>query len=85
MRSLALIALAALPAALSLAACASDETPTDASYPARGGYLSEQDRLRSDCDRRGGILVPTGRSTGQPATENVCKITGPSADLPPTP
>jgi hypothetical protein len=75
MRRLLITALAFAPAALSLAACATSETSTAA--PA-GSYAAEQDRLQRECDARGGVLVPSGRYTGEAATENFCKITGPT-------
>ena len=65
--------LATTLAALALAACAST-----------GGenrYVSALDRLTADCKARGGILAPTGVSTGRPETENVCRITGGASPL----
>ncbi len=52
-----------------LSACAS-------TGPGEGSYASREQKLSDDCAGRGGILAPTGASTGRPETENVCKING---------
>jgi hypothetical protein len=75
MRTLVLIGVAAA-SALSLAACASYdgygyERPTAASYRER-----QENRLERQCYRRGGILVPSGRLSGDPALDNYCSIHG---------
>lgn len=67
MRRLTLIAPAAL---LLLSACASG-----ASSP-ENAYSNQLQRLADDCRARGGILSPTGMTTGRVETENVCKING---------
>ena len=66
--------LAALLPLAALAACASDGATTMAS--------GELDRLRQDCQTRGGMLTPTGRITGEPALDYPCVIRGASS-LPP--
>lgn len=71
------VVLFAAPVALAvgLSACASGMGETR--------YEAELERLAADCAARGGILSPTGRQSGQPALDNVCKITGqPSGRLP---
>ena len=68
-----LSSLAALPL-LALGACASmgrGPPPTSA---------AEMAQLQSECDSRGGIVVPSGRLTGEPRLDNICRInssTGP--------
>jgi len=59
-------------ALLSLAACATNS--------GQNSVLAEYDRLVQDCRERGGILAPTGRTTGRPETENVCRVTGLPSD-----
>jgi hypothetical protein len=59
-RTLTLTALAGL-----LAACASTGPNT---------HRSDIDRLQSECDARGGILTPSGASTGQATLDNACRI-----------
>ncbi|MGZ9101106.1 MAG: hypothetical protein ACXW3O_15515 [Brevundimonas sp.] len=44
-------------------------------------YSSELQRLTEDCSARGGILSPTGKQSGRPQTDNVCKITGGASRL----
>lgn len=58
---------APLALALGLSACASG----------MGGdhYTSETDRLRADCEARGGVYAPTGGNSGRPQTDNTCKLT----------
>ncbi len=55
---------------LLLTACASDGSN-------RAGQ--EEDRLRADCEARGGYLRRTGATTGDPATENACIINSPTS------
>jgi hypothetical protein len=76
MRTLALAGLACL-SALTLTACTSAgyETSTSARRE------SPMEKLRRDCEARGGILVPTGRFTGEPALDNLCSLHG--ASIPP--
>ncbi|MNT91845.1 hypothetical protein D3C72_2330100 [compost metagenome] len=66
--------LAALVAPLALGACATGKT-----YPT---YQQEYDKLSSECVARGGILAPTGGTTGRPQTDYVCKITGGASRIP---
>ncbi len=65
MRILLLAAPVAL--ALGLSACASGM--------GQDHYAAEADRLRADCEARGGVYAPTGGNSGRPQTDNVCKIT----------
>lgn len=68
------LVLAALVAPLALAACASGRPlPT---------YQQDLDRLEADCSARGGILAPTGATTGRAQTDYLCKITGGASRLP---
>lgn len=60
---------------LALAACASDPTVTDR-------YSSDFDRLTEQCRARGGILSPTGGTTGRPQTEYVCEVRGQTGRAP---
>lgn len=61
-------------AAATLAACAS---------PAgRNASAAEIDRLRADCEARGGMLRPTGAATGYEARDNVCVLHSPATPLP---
>ena len=64
MRALTLLAPAAL---LLLSACAGS---------AANGHVTQIERLSDDCEARGGVLAPTGQTTGRVETEYVCKITG---------
>ncbi|MND99210.1 hypothetical protein D3C80_915890 [compost metagenome] len=66
--------LAALVAPLALGACATGKT-----YPT---YQQEYDKLNADCVARGGILTPSGGTTGRPQTDYVCKITGGATRIP---
>jgi hypothetical protein len=71
MRTLGLTTLG-LISALSLGACAStgSERTTSAT-----GYSGELAKLQSQCDARGGMLVPTGRLSGaQPQLDYACDI-----------
>ncbi|HEY1224052.1 MAG TPA: hypothetical protein VGE54_02390 [Brevundimonas sp.] len=69
MRPLILLAPAAL---LLLSACAGGMS---------GGssYTSEIERHSAACTARGGILTPTGETTGRVETEYACKINGETA------
>ncbi len=59
-------------AASTVAACAtSGDAPPNS-------YRADLDRLTADCRERGGILSPTGATTGRPETEFVCRISGAS-------
>lgn len=60
----------ALPVALAaaLSACASGAGPSS--------YQSELEELAAACEARGGVLSPTGRQSGRPQVDNVCKISG---------
>ena len=71
MRAMFISAL--LPAVL-LAACAGNSRPPTSA--------AELERLRADCEARGGMLRPTGRLSGTPALDNPCIIRG-AATLPP--
>ena len=51
---------------LSLAACAG--------MGSRDGTYT--DRLRADCDARGGILTPTGAQSASPEVDYACQING---------
>jgi len=62
-----------LPAVL-LAGCASDNRPTTSA--------TELERLRADCEARGGMLRPSGRISANPAIDKPCIIRG-AATLPP--
>jgi hypothetical protein len=64
-----------LPVALLLvlAACA----PTTGT----SRYADELKTLSDTCEARGGILVPTGQQSGQPQTDNVCRISGGASRL----
>jgi hypothetical protein len=64
MRTQFLVLTAAL---LGLSACAS---------AGENRYANDLQKLSDDCKARGGILAPTGASTGRVETENVCRITG---------
>lgn len=70
----ALFALAALVAPLALGACATGKT-----FPS---YQEELDKLSAECMARGGILTPSGVTTGRPQADNVCKITGGASRIP---
>ncbi len=65
-----IVLIAAPVLALALSACASS---TGSSR-----YETELNQLADDCRARGGILAPTGQTSGRPQTDNVCKITGPA-------
>lgn len=66
MRTRFLVLTAAL---LGLSACAS-------AGAGENRYANDLQRLSDDCKARGGILAPTGQTTGRVETENVCRITG---------
>jgi hypothetical protein len=73
--SLIKIAVPALAlAVLGLGACASSGKPLEP-------YGAATDRLAAECQARGGILVPTGQSSGRAETDNICKITGGASRL----
>jgi hypothetical protein len=63
-----------VPIVLALAACA----PTTGA----SRYGDEVRQLAADCEARNGILVATGRQTGQPRADNVCRISGGATRLP---
>ncbi len=67
MRPSVLIAPAAL---MLLSACAG------AMASPEGSYSDQLRRHADECRARGGILAPTGTTTGRVETENVCKING---------
>lgn len=69
-----LIVLAALVAPLALGACATGKT-----YPS---YQQDLDKLEAECTTRGGILTPSGVTTGRVQTDYVCKITGGATRIP---
>ena len=56
----------ALP--LALAACASADSVDS--------YNTGMRELAADCQTRGGVLAATGQQSGNPARDNVCKVTG---------
>lgn len=66
MPRLVLLAPAAL---LLLSACAGGMTNGNS-------YTDDLDRLSDSCRARGGILTPTGVSSGRIETEYACKING---------
>ena len=66
--------LAALVAPLALGACATGKT-----YPT---YQQEYDKLSAECIARGGLLTPSGLTTGRAQTDYVCKITGGASLIP---
>jgi hypothetical protein len=66
MRRLALLAPAAL---LLLSACAGGTSGGNS-------YTNDIERLSASCTARGGILTPTGETTGRVETEYACKING---------
>jgi hypothetical protein len=70
----ALIVLAAVVAPLALGACATG-TPLPT-------YQQEYDALNAQCVERGGILSPSGLTTGRAQTDYVCKITGGATRIP---
>ena len=69
MRCFAFVAPATI---LLLSACASSTVSPE------NTYSNQLRRLADDCRARGGILSPTGATTGRIETENVCKINGES-------
>lgn len=62
------ICAVALAGLAGLSACASVSGP--------GPYETDLKRLEEQCAARGGVLSPTGQTTGRPQTEYVCQITG---------
>jgi hypothetical protein len=69
-----LAVLAAVIAPLALGACATGKTlPT---------YQQEYDALNAQCVERGGILSPSGLTSGRAQTDYVCKITGGATRIP---
>lgn len=58
-------------AALAVSACASGVSST------REKSLAQ---MSTDCEARGGILLPTGQTTGRDALDNYCRITGGPSD-----
>ncbi|MNE36093.1 hypothetical protein D3C87_432340 [compost metagenome] len=61
-------------AALALGACATgNPQPT---------YQQEYDTLNAQCVERGGILSPSGLTSGRAQTDYVCKITGGASRIP---
>ena len=77
MRALAFTTLAFV-SAVALTACAS----TGREGATSSGY-SDTARLQRECDRRGGMLIPTGRNTGEPALDNSCDVTNGNQAPPP--
>jgi hypothetical protein len=70
----ALFLAVVLAAHLGLSACATGrDLPT---------YKQEMDKLDAECVARGGILTPSGRQTGRPQTDYVCKISGGASRIP---
>ena len=69
MRAAIILSVAVLTFGLS--ACATSE---GAGIPR---YRAEMDRLRSECEARGGILMARpGANSGEPAVANQCEIRG---------
>ncbi len=63
------LVLASALAAMAVSACATGSGPSS--------YNQELTQLTADCAERGGILVPNGNaSTGRPATDYSCRISG---------
>lgn len=63
-------------AALTTAACAGSGTP-------QPNYAQELERLTTDCAERGGLLAPTGATTGRAPTDYQCEIRGGGTRIPP--
>ncbi|HTK34277.1 MAG TPA: hypothetical protein VL358_03175 [Caulobacteraceae bacterium] len=78
MRTLVFAGLIFLPA-LVLGACASQGRESASSTPLAGREMA---RLQRECEARGGMLLPSGRLTGQTSLDNVCKILDPTAATP---
>lgn len=72
--ALSSVTFAAAVMAAALAGCAGGP-------PGEGSYTARTEKLASDCQARGGILVPSGQQTGQPSTDNACQITGATSRL----
>lgn len=68
--ALTTLMLAAMATAVSACATTRDAPPNS--------YRADLDRLTGECRERGGILSPTGATTGRPETEFVCRISGAS-------
>lgn len=67
----AALVLSAAVLTFGLSACATSES---AGIPR---YRAEMDRLRSECEARGGILMARpGANSGEPAVDNQCEIRG---------
>jgi hypothetical protein len=75
MRSLAFAALALF----AVGACATSGAETTTTTTRAGRDMA---RLRSECDARGGILVASGRLSGEPALDYYCNIRGASTPAP---
>lgn len=69
------LSISALLALVTLAACASSGKPA--------ATTSRLEDLRRRCEARGGMLVPSGRVTGQEALDYPCLIRG-ATSLPPS-
>jgi hypothetical protein len=63
----------ALTSAAALSACASSGMNSDA---------TEFAQLQTSCETRGGVFISSGRLTGRPGLDNVCKFNG-AATTPP--
>jgi hypothetical protein len=72
MRTLFLGAIA-LASASTLAACAGTGMNSDA---------QEFAQLQTSCESRGGVFISSGRMTGRPGLDNLCKFNG-AATTPP--
>jgi len=68
--TLTTLILTATAIAVSACAATGDARPNS--------YRADLDRLTADCRERGGILSPTGATTGRPETEFACRISGAS-------
>lgn len=66
--------LAALVAPLMLGACATSQPAST--------YQQDLDKLEANCTARGGILTPSGATTGRAQTDYLCKITGGATRIP---
>lgn len=64
--------VAAAAGAASVAACLS--TGPGARGAPSASYSAELERLRADCEARGGTLIPTGRISGNAAVDYPCRI-----------
>ncbi len=68
---------------LALTACLTACATGPMGPAAPGSYQSELDRLEAECTARGGILISSGRISGQAAIDHPCQINGPATRLPP--